>query len=131
MLIFLFNLDVKRLQCSFENCYDRFAVYTDLQRHIRKCHTFEKPIQCNFCGQPFATSSELSSHLRIHQPKKFCCTICQKAFARKTTLDAHMRTHTGERPYNCKLCQKTFTQQSALNKHEQTHAKQFKFIRIQ
>lgn len=115
--------DVKKLACDFPGCTSRFAVSADLIAHRRKQHTYEKPIQCGNCGMMFATSSEKSSHMRIHKPiKRFRCEICQKTFVRSSILKSHMRTHTGERPYQC-VCGKKFTQSSSLKKHEKLHEK--------
>lgn len=129
-LFYEFALDVKRLECHVDGCMLRFAVTADLIGHRRKHHTFEKPLQCENCGMCFATSSEKSSHMRIHSTiKKFGCEICQKTFVRSSILKAHMRTHNGERPYECNTCGKKFTQSSSLNKHKKTHEVQALTIR--
>lgn len=115
-----FHEVIKKFTC--DQCDTRFAIHSDLISHKKKKHTMEKNIQCPNCGMCFATSSERSSHLRVHSTeKKFCCQICAKKFVRSSILEQHMRTHTGERPFTCTKCDKKFTQKSSLIKHERTH----------
>jgi KRAB domain-containing zinc finger protein len=54
-------------------------VFGDLQRHIIRTHTRNKPRKCDICGKGFSNSSDLQKHIRTHTgDKPYKCDICGK-----------------------------------------------------
>ncbi len=52
----------------------------------------EKPYKCGLCQCSFATSVNLSSHMRLHGPdKQFDCHNCGKMFAHAAALNRHKK----------------------------------------
>lgn len=106
------------------NCVKTFATAQQLQKHIRAIHTQERPFQCSFCTKRCASTSNLSTHIRIHTGEKnHQCSKCPKAFATKGQLLQHILTHTGDKPFLCGVCNKRFTQGVHLKRHMQIHSK--------
>lgn len=48
-----FHKGVKPFACTFEKCNRRFTIRPDLNDHIRKCHTGERPYHCEICDKVF------------------------------------------------------------------------------
>ena len=105
----------KECNINFKSSYARNC-------HMRRFHSNEELKSqhvCKFCGNQYASSSQLATHLRSHTGEKpYKCTQCPKSFAQTATLQNHMRLHTGEKPFKCDICKKAFTQRSQLNSHK-------------
>lgn len=48
-----FHKGVKPFGCTFEKCNRRFTIRPDLNDHIRKCHTGERPYHCEICDKVY------------------------------------------------------------------------------
>lgn len=113
-----FCLGVKPFACEEPGCTRKFTIRPDLNDHIRKCHTGERPYHCLVCGKRFLTGSVYYQHRLIHRgERRYECEACGKRFYRADALKNHQRIHTGEKPFGCHFCTKNFRQRGDRDKH--------------
>ncbi|XP_037050651.1 testis-specific zinc finger protein topi-like [Bradysia coprophila] len=113
-----FHQGIKPFVCTEPNCNRKFTIRPDLNDHIRKCHTGERPYHCLICGKRFLTGSVFYQHRLIHRgERRYGCDQCNKRFYRADALKNHLRIHSGERPYPCPNCPKSFRQRGDREKH--------------
>uniref|UniRef100_A0A1A9WU83 C2H2-type domain-containing protein n=1 Tax=Glossina brevipalpis TaxID=37001 RepID=A0A1A9WU83_9MUSC len=113
-----FHQGVKPFACKEPGCNRKFTIRPDLNDHIRKCHTGERPYQCLICGKRFLTGSVFYQHRLIHRgERRYECEECGKRFYRADALKNHQRIHTGEKPFGCLFCTKNFRQRGDRDKH--------------
>ena len=82
--------------CTWTGCEASYSRSNDLERHVMRLHTKEKPFACTgfvTCAQSFVTKYDLDRHVR--------------------------RTHTKECPYRCTWagCGRTFVTQWQRSRH--------------
>ena len=58
---------ISTYKCTYPGCSDSkyFRNITDLQRHVRKNHTYEEPYSCELCIMRFGRSDSYKRHMRI------------------------------------------------------------------
>ncbi|XP_061389362.1 testis-specific zinc finger protein topi [Musca vetustissima] len=113
-----FHQGVKPFACKEPGCSRKFTIRPDLNDHIRKCHTGERPYHCLVCDKRFLTGSVFYQHRLIHRgERRYECEDCGKRFYRADALKNHQRIHTGEKPFGCLFCTKNFRQRGDRDKH--------------
>ena len=64
------HIAITNFKCSYPECVDQyFRDNTELVRHIRANHTFEKPYECEICHKHFGRIDRLKLHLTHMHPK--------------------------------------------------------------
>lgn len=75
------HIAITNFKCSYPECVDQyFRDNTELVRHIRANHTFEKPYECEICHRRFGRTDRFRLHMtRVHpKPDKKECSLSQK-----------------------------------------------------
>uniref|UniRef100_A0A182MX68 C2H2-type domain-containing protein n=1 Tax=Anopheles culicifacies TaxID=139723 RepID=A0A182MX68_9DIPT len=113
-----FHNGIRPFACTVPGCTRRFTIRPDLSDHIRKCHTGERPYECEVCHKRFLTGSVFYQHRLIHRnERRHACEDCDRRFYRADALKNHRRIHTGEKPYLCVHCGRQFRQRGDREKH--------------
>lgn len=111
------------IPCSY--CGLKFVRNSDLEYHIRKEHTHEKPFKCSICGQDFLLKSMLKAHLQSHPQtmETYECKECNISFGiKKKDKEMHDHVvHPEKRPYRCFICNLSFKHQHNLESHNRKH----------
>lgn len=86
-----FHQGVKPFECKVEGCGRKFTIRPDLNDHVRKCHTGERPYLCTICNKRFLTGSVFYQHRLIHRgERRYGCEECGKRFYRADALKNHL-----------------------------------------
>uniref|UniRef100_A0A182VTD3 C2H2-type domain-containing protein n=1 Tax=Anopheles minimus TaxID=112268 RepID=A0A182VTD3_9DIPT len=113
-----FHNGIRPFVCTVQGCTRRFTIRPDLNDHVRKCHTGERPYECDVCHKRFLTGSVYYQHRLIHRnERRHACNDCDSRFYRADALKNHRRIHTGEKPYACTHCDRKFRQRGDREKH--------------
>lgn len=101
-----------------------------VERHVKKVHSDEKPFACELCGKSFFLKSNLTSHTKSHTLEKpFNCDKCEKSFKQRHSLREHvLRSHDNIKKYLCPFCQEKFSSRHLLRAHERSHTGEKGFI---
>jgi KRAB domain-containing zinc finger protein len=104
-----------------------FGQKANLDIHIMRNHTNERPFPCGICDKAFKANHDLERHLRVHTGERpFSCSKCDKKFTDKNSLRNHLITHITEASFKCGECNKQFKTANRLKSHWLVHfEKQF------
>ena len=88
---------------------------------LRRRTRHERTFVCTCCKDKFASTSELTKHLKQKHPDyKYSCKKCAKSFATRNGLYKHELLHGGKR-YSCNTCGKLFYWKCELKDHARKH----------
>lgn len=145
ILFHLFLSFREAFKCSKSECEKSFSDKRYLRKH-EKMHSADydkmKKYLCGECGQRYATSNSLKSHMRTHSDDRpfgiynlqanihimrksydsyflLACEYCPAKFRMKIDLRTHTLIHTGEKPFRCH-CGKEFRHRNTLKQHKST-----------
>ncbi|XP_076324873.1 zinc finger Y-chromosomal protein-like [Tachypleus tridentatus] len=111
-------------KCQF--CEKSFTSKDSLTTH-KKQHDFldSDNYHCTRCNFSTKNSSELSTHLAIHQDddRPFKCLECGKGFKGQFNLRQHQKFHGDIQLEKCSLCDKMYRKGSGLATHMRAHLK--------
>ena len=124
-------------------CDQTFVSTLAVKRHVKKVHRqAEAKVECTECS---ALVTDLNTHMKSHQEKKFACNDCPKKYRTNFDLKTHMKSvhlkvldtcpHCGRQTANlkkhiygnhtndfpCDLCGRHFARQTQLNYHMKAH----------
>ena len=76
-------------------CEKSFAVYANLDNHIKVVHEGRRDHKCEICGKGFVGSRDLVRHVQsVHQNiKEYKCNHCTKEFAYQSSLKNHIKKY--------------------------------------
>ena len=123
-------------------CRENFVSNLAVKRHIKRAHGNEAKVACPECS---TMVSDLNTHLKSHEEKKFSCDTCGKKYRTKFDLKTHTNAvhlkvletcphcnrktanlkkhiygnHTNQ--FSCGICKKIFARQTQLNYHLKAH----------
>ena len=123
-------------------CQENFVSNLAVKRHIKRAHGNEAKVACPECS---SMVTDLNTHLKSHQEKKFSCDVCGKKYRTKFDLKTHTNAvhlkvletcphckrqtanlnkhiygnHTNQ--FSCTVCGKLFARQTQLNYHMKAH----------
>ncbi|GFS77349.1 zinc finger and BTB domain-containing protein 47 [Nephila pilipes] len=108
-------------------CGELFA--TTLLLHYHKASHKKVLFPCDKCGNKFYGKRKLVMHMKTHEENEgLKCPFCESRFKTSKCLKKHVVIHTGELPYHCTLCSNKFPTENDLQSHVAQHKKKKQFI---
>ena len=114
---------VKKYICHYVDCQKKFSDNYHLVRHIKSCHTLEKPYKCLKCEKRFAISERLAQHVKIYHKRNYQTLKCSHENCEFQTiledrLKQHLVKHQTSRKFICEVCDKLFLTRYELIRHK-------------
>ncbi|XP_039281686.1 zinc finger protein 354B [Nilaparvata lugens] len=81
---------IKQHSATFEceHCHKTFNRKGNLQMHVRRVHTTERPFVCAVCARTFAEKNDMQKHI-TRQHSLVYCQLCCQTFTDNAALDEH------------------------------------------
>ena len=100
-------------------CGESFASTKSLNTHVRINH---KGLDCIVCDKEFNSPMSLKKHSYIHKLCTFNCSRCDKVFPFKSQRDFYEKVHDNLR-FSCtrKSCDSSFSHEGDLRQHMERH----------
>ena len=111
----------KPFVCKWKSCDKSFNEKHRLIRHIKSCHSTERPHKCKVCTKSFARSDHLLTHVKTHNSYDILkCKYCPFETLSDKTLGDHLSRHENIRRFKCTEtgCDKVFVTNSDLSQHK-------------
>lgn len=130
--ICLIHTGVKQFGCKVESCSMTFFGSSELDNHMKKCHTdvaLKEFMPCTWpgCIALFKSKLGLRAHLQVHKGENLIpCDWpgCNYYGKNKRQSENHLRKHTGDRPFPCDYpgCDSKFRTNDSLRHHKKSHS---------
>ena len=108
----------KELKFKCDDCDQRFAFESNLQRH-RISHRTLLTHCCVYlnCNKKFKNKGDLTCHAKEHDGIMHKCADCSYENPDVRNLESHRLMHSAIEKYACKLCGKTFRFSNQCRRH--------------
>jgi KRAB domain-containing zinc finger protein len=110
--------------CIYQSCKQTFQNVDELQKQAKEANTSVIQLQCNECGNCFASKANLANHVKVHwdwQPFKCKTPGCSYSAKRSQDLLAHQNKVHTVNCFTCCHCGKMFKNRVCVYAHEKRH----------
>lgn len=76
-----------------------------------------KEFVCILCPEIFASSDELTEHIKCKIQQPYRCVACSVSYDDNIRLQRHLKSHRRLKTFKCRGCSKKFRSLHQLNKH--------------
>lgn len=106
-------------KCSYKQCQETFTDLMKFQRHFSNDH--DAGFKCILCFKVYTSQRILTTHLQIHEGRKYECSDCDLKFVRASERNRHLYTHGVIKKHQCDQCSSSFMQHYMLVEHIQVN----------
>nr|XP_054762573.1 zinc finger protein 665-like [Lytechinus pictus] len=120
----IIHLGQGSFKCSV--CSEQFTGKRELQNHMMRRHTTDRPFKCSLCDKTFISKSNLGSHEKVHSEVYYKCCVCGEEFKNISLMKGHECQSDEQFGMNgdkllCSICQANFDLRSTLIEHLSVH----------